>query len=87
MSPVREIGRGKNRRYQDPVKVKLLTDHSVRITEQDGDQFSISSSGKIKSITQNTRMGSSPARLHANVYEEDDSIEQIYYGRGYVQLT
>jgi hypothetical protein len=87
MSPVDEIGHGKGRHYHEPVKVKLLTDGSVRVTEQDGDQFSISASGVIKALTKGAVMGTKDGGAAVNAYDKDDGTEHAYFGRGYVQLT
>jgi hypothetical protein len=87
MSPVEEVGHGKGRRYHEPVKVKQLADGSVRITEQDGDQFSISAAGVIKNLTKGAKMGTKDGGAAAKVYNDDDGDEHAYYGRGYVQLT
>ncbi len=53
MRPVDEVGKGKTRDYHEPVKVKRLDNGSVRITEQDGDQFLVGLGGAIllKSIS------------------------------------
>lgn len=58
MAPVSEIGRGQGRRYHEPVKVKQQPDGSVRITEQDGDQFTVSTAGVMRPLTRQARMGS-----------------------------
>ncbi|MGB7989233.1 MAG: glycoside hydrolase family 19 protein [Candidatus Methylophosphatis roskildensis] len=87
MAPVDEIGHGKGRRYHEPVKVKVLSDGGVRITEQDGDQFSISAAGAIKPLTRRAVMGTQDGGAAVKAYDDDDGSEQAYYGRGYVQLT
>jgi predicted chitinase len=87
MAPVSEIGQGKGRHYHEPVKVKLQPDGSVRITEADGDQFTVSAAGVVRPVTRQARMGSAPGGPVSKVYEDDDGIERAYYGRGYVQLT
>ncbi len=87
MKPVDEVGHGKERRYYEPVKVKLLVDGSVRITEQDGDQFLVSVGGKITPLTKKAVMGSAYQGAESKAYEGDDGKELAYYGRGYVQLT
>lgn len=87
MTPVDEIGHGKKRRYHEPVKVKLLDNGSVRITEHDGDQFSITAAGKITPLTKKAVMGARDGGVTAKAYESDDGKEHAYYGRGYVQLT
>lgn len=87
MAPVDEIGHGKGRRYHEPVKVKLLSDGSVRVTEQDGDQFSVSTSGLVKPLTKKALMGTKDGGAAVKAYDNDDGTEFAYYGRGYVQLT
>lgn len=87
MAPVSEIGQGKGRRYHEPVKVKQQPDGSVRITEQDGDQFTVSAAGVMRPVTKQAHMGSASGGPVSKVYEDDDGTEQAYYGRGYVQLT
>lgn len=87
MAPVDEIGHGKGRKYQDPVKVRKLSDGSVRITEQDGDQFKVSREGKVSTLTKGASMGNVPGQPVAKAYQDDDGTEHAYYGRGYVQLT
>lgn len=87
MAPVSEIGQGKGRAYHEPVKVRLLQDGSVRITEQDGDQFGVAANGAITKLTKHARMGTKDGGAASKVYDEDDGAEHAYYGRGYVQLT
>lgn len=87
MAPVEEVGHGRGRRYSDPVKVKLLADGSARITEHDGDQFSISVAGTIKKLTKKAVMGSTYGAAVADAYTKDDGVEGVFYGRGFVQLT
>ena len=87
MAPVDEIGHGKGRKYHEPVKVKLLADGSVRVTEQDGDQFSVSAGGTYKPLTKDAEMGTQDGGTAAKVYNDDDGAEQAFFGRGYVQLT
>lgn len=87
MAPVDEIGHGKGRRYRDPVKVKVFGDGSVRITEQDGDQFKVTRDGNSSPLTKGAAMGNRPGQPVAKAYDEDDGTELAYYGRGYVQLT
>lgn len=87
MAPVDEVGRGKGRRYYEPVKVKKLPSGSVRITEQDGDQFIVSPTGLITPLTKKAKMGTTEGGTADAAYTEDDGVEQAYFGRGYVQLT
>jgi len=87
MAPVDEVGHGKGRRYHEPVKVAVLADGSVRITEQDGDQFSVSEDGKVKKLTKGAKMGTTDGGRAVKVYDDDPGTEHAYYGRGFVQLT
>lgn len=87
MAPVEEIGHSKGHRYHQPVKVKLLADGRVRITEHDGDQFIVKADGKFKAISKGAKPGAADAAPAAKVYDDDDGDEQVYFGRGYVQLT
>jgi hypothetical protein len=87
MEPVNEADKGKGRDYHEPVKVAKLADGSVRITEQDGDQFKVTATGKISSLTKGAVMGSPDGGAAAKVYTNDTGVENAYYGRGYVQLT
>lgn len=87
MAPVDEVGHGKGRRYHDPVKVKVQADGSVRITEQDGDQFKVMPAGGVSPINKGAVMGNRPGQAAAKTYDDDDGAEFAYYGRGYVQLT
>lgn len=87
MDPVEEVGRGKGRRYHEPVKVKALPGGGARITEQDGDQFEIGLNGGFRPLTKGARRGTTDGGAASAVYDEDDGVEHAYYGRGYVQLT
>jgi hypothetical protein len=87
MRPVAEVGHGAGRRYYLPVKVKAVSTVQARVTEQDGDQFLVSSAGAVKPITKKAKLGSDPNAESSDVYDEDDGQELAYYGRGYVQLT
>lgn len=87
MSPVSEVGHGANRNYFLPVKVKALPDGQARVTEQDGDQFTVSAKGTNVAITKGATMGAKPDTKAVKTYADDDGTEFAYYGRGYVQLT
>ncbi|MFC5438026.1 hypothetical protein ACFPME_15805 [Rhodanobacter umsongensis] len=87
MSPVPEVGRGANRNYFLAVKVKALPDGQARVTEQDGDQFTVTAKGSQVAINKGASMGAKPGTKAAKAYADDDGTEQRYYGRGYVQLT
>lgn len=87
MAPVDEVGHGKGRNYHEPVKVAVLANGSVRVTEQDGDQFSVSQDGAIKPLTKGAKMGTTDGGAAVKTYNDDPGSENAYYGRGYVQLT
>lgn len=87
MSPVAEAGKGRGRRYQDPAKVAKAKDGTVRVTERDGDQFSVSTTGVAKATTKGALLGATPGGKESPIYAADDGAELVYYGRGYVQLT
>lgn len=87
MAPVDEVGHGKGRRYHEPVKVKLLPDGTVRLTEHDGDQFLVKRNGSFAALGKHARMGATDGAGAAAAYTADDGVEQVYFGRGYVQLT
>jgi hypothetical protein len=87
MAPVDEVGHGKGRQYHEPVKVKKMPDGTVRVTEQDGDQFIIKMDGSFRRLKKGAEMGSTDGGPVSAVYEADDGDEQVYFGRGYVQLT
>lgn len=87
MSPVDEVGHGKGRPYYLPVKVKKLPNGTVRITEQDGDQFIVFVDGKYKALERGSKPGSAADQAPTDIYDEDDGDEFSYFGRGYVQLT
>lgn len=87
MAPIDEVGHGKKKDYHEPVKVAKLADGSVRITEQDGDQFKVTTTGTVSNLTKGAVMGSPDGGAAAKVYMNDVGVENAYYGRGYVQLT
>ena len=87
MAPVDEVGHGKGRRYHEPVKVATLDDGSARVTEQDGDQFSVSKTGVAKALKKGAAMGSTDGAAATKTYNDDSGDENAYFGRGYVQLT
>jgi len=87
MAPVEEVGHGKGRRYHEPVKVAKLDDGSVRVTEQDGDQFSVSEEGVVRPLRKGAKMGTTDGSAAVKAYVNDPGTEHAYFGRGYVQLT
>ena len=87
MSPVEEVGHGAHRNYFLPVKVASLPTGEARITEQDGDQFTVTAEGRFKPMARGARQGAAPTQKAVTAYNDDDGNELAYYGRGYVQLT
>lgn len=87
MAPVSEVGHGKGRRYHESVKIKVLDNGSARITEHDGDQFTVQTDGNIKPMNKGAKMGAKDGAPTSSVFDSDDGFEQVFYGRGYVQLT
>ncbi len=87
MAPVEEVGHGANRQYFLPVKVKSLADGTARVTEQDGDQFSVSAKGTQAAISKGAKLGAPATQKAVKLYADDDGTELAYFGRGYVQLT
>lgn len=86
MAPVDEVGHGKGRRYHEPVKIKLLPDGRARVTEHDGDRFLVSAAGKIHRCA-GAELGARDGVAASATFDHDDGVEQVYFGRGYVQLT
>ena len=87
MAPVDEVGHGAGRRYHEPVKIKLMPDGAARVTEHDGDQFLVAKNGSFKTLSKHAALGAKDGALPGKAYEGDDGAEQVYFGRGYVQLT
>lgn len=87
MNPVAEVGFGKGREYHEPVKVFAFADGTARITEQDGDQFTITASGSFKPLSKGATMGTTDGGAAVKAYDDDAGTPLAYYGRGYVQLT
>jgi hypothetical protein len=85
-TPVIEKGLGRGKRYGAPVKVALLRDGSARVTEQDGDQWTISRGGAPRAIGKGGKLGVTTTRIDPK-YAADDGEERAFYGRGFVQLT
>jgi glycosyl hydrolase family 19 (putative chitinase) len=89
--PVEESGKGKVKRYGPEVKVERTTTGAV-VTEQDGNQFDVESSGRFKARRSNKKqvvsVGASPSlKKPDDVYAKAAGVTKAYYGRGYVQLT
>jgi predicted chitinase len=70
-----------------PVKVKSISADEARVTEQDGDQFTVNAKGTYKAINKGAKQGASPTQKATKTYTDDDGSEFAYFGRGYVQLT
>jgi hypothetical protein len=87
MSPTSEIGRGRTKRYGAPCKVFVLPDGSVRLTEEDGDQFKVLPNGQWFRLSKFATMGVAAGTPRSQTYLDDEGAEQYFYGRGYVQLT
>ena len=87
MAPVDEVGKGKGRKYHEPVKVSSMPDGSVQVVEQDGDKFKITATGVVSALTKKAVMGTIDGGAAVKAYDDDKGAEQAYYGRGYVQLT
>lgn len=86
-APVEEGGHGKGRDYEKPVKTQQLADGTVRVTEWDGDQFTVAADGTYKALSKGATPGASASGAKAKVYKDDTGDEHAYFGRGYVQLT
>ena len=87
-SPAEETGLGKGRGYEKAVKVEKLPDGGARVTEQDGDQWTVRANGTYSPTTNKTDLGSNPTRATpVKVYADAAGDEHLYYGRGYTQLT
>lgn len=85
--PVDEQGHGGKRSYARPVKVEKIAGGTAKITEWDGDQFSVGLDGKAKGLTKGASQGAAYAGAASSVYTKAAGDEHTYYGRGYVQLT
>jgi hypothetical protein len=93
MLPVREdIKRYKKadaKDYFEPVKVTVLRDGGAHLIEKDGYTWQVHRDGTYLPI--NSPLGSIPGVAFGTpadpAYVADGGTEQIYYGRGYCQLT
>ena len=86
--PIREsLGRKDVRNYKDAVKIFRLPNGNARVTERDGDQWEVNAAGTPKAITRDPQRGTIPNRPVSPAYTSDQGDEQVYWGRGYVQLT
>jgi Chitinase class I len=87
-SPVEESGHGKGRSYERAVKVAQLADGTVRVTEWDGDQWTVKSDGSHTALSKGPHLGvSTSLAAPVKAYTDDSGTENTYFGRGYVQLT
>ena len=91
--PVEEMGYGA-KDYGKPVKVTQRDDGKAVITEWDGDQWLVNTSGsydkllKTANPTQGFRAkGQVAPTAPVDIYVNEPGDEHLYYGRGYVQLT
>jgi hypothetical protein len=87
MEPVEEVGHGAGRNYFLPAKVKRLPDGTARLTEHDGDQWTVGINGVAKKVNKGAQVGAKATGKEAKLFTDDDGAELEYYGRGYVQLT
>lgn len=87
IAPIDEVGKGKGRRYFEPVKVEKRSDGSALLTEQDGDQWTISTTGVIMPLEKTATRGSTSHGPVSATYVSAPGTELRYYGRGYCQLT
>lgn len=87
MAPVPEVGHGAGRRYHEPVKVARLPDGSARVTEQDGDQWTVKANGVLKPARKGVKLGTTDGGAAVKAYDDDAGTPHAYFGRGYVQLT
>jgi len=93
MKPITELGGGAGRRYHRPVKYLALPGGKAQITEYDGDQFTIDTSGTWKAVgnLQNKKLkaavGTAADAAATKAYTDAGGDERLFIGRGYVQLT
>lgn len=91
--PVEEAGRGKLNEnkilpYYLKAKVEQLPDGRARVTEQDGNVFTVGTNGKIAGRSPlNATHGSNASKPATQVYSQAAGRELAYFGRGYCQLT
>ena len=86
--PVKEvIGRKDRRNYKDAVKICRLSNGSARVTERDGDQWEVTATGNPNPVKPTALRGTVPNGPVSPIYVSDKGDEQVYWGRGYVQLT
>jgi len=87
-APIAEAGHGKGRMYYLPVKITRLPSGDAQVCEFDGECWTVSAhSGHARALNKHQSRGVSATAKASETYEDDDGDEQLYYGRGYVQLT
>jgi len=86
-APVEEKGHGRTRRYGKAVKIYSLPDGSVRVTEADGEQWTVLANGHLQADQKNQKHGAAPTGPSSPIYLAASGMEKNYDGRGYVQLT
>ncbi|HEY8923762.1 MAG TPA: glycoside hydrolase [Polyangia bacterium] len=87
-APIEEAGHGKGRKYYLPVKVTRLPSGDARVVEYDGDTWTISAhTGHSRAQNKHQERGVAATASESEAYKNDEGDEQLYYGRGFVQLT
>jgi hypothetical protein len=94
--PANEMGHGKGLPYYETVKVNVLADGSVEITEGDGDRFKLGSNGQLivgngflpyRKKDKSKNVGSPSGAVASKTYQDAAGTPISFYGRGMVQLT
>ena len=80
--PIDEGSKGKGHLYGENFKVRQVA-QGVRLTGERGEQFLAPNDGKWRSTADNSH----DPRAAAKAYADDSGTPQVYFGRGYVQLT
>lgn len=87
MKPVHETGEGAGRRYHNPVKVAAQPTGELKITEWNGNVFTLKTNGEYTSAVHGRVPGTNPPARPVEAYNKAAGDEHSYFGRGYVQLT
>ena len=87
MKPVHETGEGAGRRYHNPVKVQSLRTGELKITEWNGNVFTVKTNGQNTAAVHGRVPGANPPSTPVAAYHSAAGDEHAYFGRGYVQLT
>ncbi len=87
MKPVHETGEGVGRRYHNPVKVQSLPTGELKITEWNGNVFTVKTNGQYTAAVHGRVPGANPPSTPVAAYHSAAGDEHAYFGRGYVQLT